>query len=141
MRILVTGGAGFIGSTACRRLVADDITVVNVDKLTYAANPSSLASIGCNPRYAFERADICDRVAMDRIFVEFRPSAVLHLAAESHVDRSITDAAAFIRTNVMGTYQLLEAARRYYVTLSSDDQANFRLVHVSTDEAFGSLGP
>ena len=118
MRVLVTGGAGFIGSAACRRLIADGISVVNADKLTYAANPKSLAVIAHHPRYAFERADICDRAAMDRIFGQYQPDAVLHLAAESHVDRSITDAAAFIHTNVVGTYQLLEAARQYWQALS-----------------------
>jgi dTDP-glucose 4,6-dehydratase len=140
MRVLVTGGAGFIGSTACRRLIADGISVVNVDKLTYATNPKSLAAISHDPRYAMERADICDRCAMDRIFDRFQPDAVLHLAAESHVDRSITDSAAFIHTNVVGTYQLLEGARRYWEGLSRERGAKFRFVHVSTDEVFGSLG-
>jgi dTDP-glucose 4,6-dehydratase len=110
MRVLVTGGAGFIGSAACRRVVADGV-VVNVDKLTYAANPRSLAALAGNSDYAFERADICDAAAMKRIFADHEPDAVLHLAAESHVVRSITDAAAFIHTNFVGTYQLLEAAR------------------------------
>jgi dTDP-glucose 4,6-dehydratase len=122
-------------------LIDDGISVVNVDKLTYAANPKSLASIAEQPRYAFERADICDRVAMDRVFAQWRPDAVLHLAAESHVDRSIADAAAFIQSNVVGTYQLLEAARRYWTPLASDQRARFRFIHVSTDEVFGSLGP
>ena len=114
MRVLVTGGAGFIGSTACRRLIADGVSVVNTDKLTYAANPKSLADVAHHPRYVFEHADICDRVTLNRIFGQYQPDAVLHLAAESHVDRSITDAAAFVQTNVVGTYQLLEAARRYW---------------------------
>ena len=140
MRVLVTGGAGFIGSAVCRRLIADGVPVVNADKLTYAANPKSLAAIAHHPRYAFERADICDRAAMDRMFGQYQPDAVLHLAAESHVDRSITDAAAFIHTNVVGTYQLLEAARQYWQALSPDRRAGFRFVHVSTDEVFGSLG-
>ena len=140
MRVLVTGGAGFIGSAVCRRLIADGISVVNADKLTYAANPKSLALIDHHPCYAFERADICDRAAMDRIFSQYGPDAVLHLAAESHVDRSITDAAAFVHTNVVGTYQLLEAARKYWQTLSPDRRAGFRFVHISTDEVFGSLG-
>jgi dTDP-glucose 4,6-dehydratase len=141
MRVLVTGGAGFIGSTVCRRLIAEGISVVNADKLTYAANPKSLAAIAHDPRYTMERADICDRSAMDRIFDGFQPDAVLHLAAESHVDRSITDSAAFIHTNVVGTYQLLEGARQYWEGLSPERGAKFRFVHVSTDEVFGSLGP
>jgi dTDP-glucose 4,6-dehydratase len=141
MRALVTGGAGFIGSAACRRLVAEGISVVNVDKLTYAANPKSLAAIAHHPRYAFERADICDRAAMDGIFRQFAPDAVLHLAAETHVDRSISDSSAFVHTNVVGTYQLLEAARRYWEALPTRRRARFRFVHVSTDEVFGSLGP
>jgi len=140
MRVLVTGGAGFIGSTACRRLIADGISVVNADKLTYAANPKSLTVVAHHPRYVFEHADICDRVALDRIFGQSQPDAVLHLAAESHVDRSITDAAVFVQTNVVGTYQLLEAARQYWQVLSPDRRAGFRFVHVSTDEVFGSLG-
>jgi dTDP-glucose 4,6-dehydratase len=140
MRVLVTGGAGFIGSATCRRLIADGRSVVNADKLTYAANPKSLDAIAHHPRYAFECADICDRAAMDRMFGQYQRDAVLHLAAESHVDRSITDAAAFIHTNVVGTYQLLEAARRYWQALSPDRSAGFRFVHVSTDEVFGSLG-
>jgi dTDP-glucose 4,6-dehydratase len=141
MRVLVTGGAGFIGSTACRRLIADGASVINADKLTYAANPKSLATIAQHRRYAFERADICDRSAMAGIFGEFQPDAVLHLAAESHVDRSITDATAFMQTNVVGTYHLLEAARQYWSVLPSDRRTKFRFVHVSTDEVFGSLGP
>jgi dTDP-glucose 4,6-dehydratase len=139
MRVLVTGGAGFIGSAACRRLVADGHVVVNVDKLTYAANPKSLATLAGNPRYAFERADICDAAAMKRIFADYQPDAVLHLAAESHVDRSIADAAAFIHTNLVGTYQLLEAARQYWAALPPARRSRFRFIHVSTDEVFGSL--
>jgi len=114
--------------------------VINADKMTYAANPKSLAVIADHPRYTFERVDICNRAAMDRIFGQYQPNAVLHLAAESHVDRSITDAAAFIYTNVVGTYQLLEAARKYWQELSPNHRAGFRFVHVSTDEVFGSLG-
>ena len=141
MHVLVTGGAGFIGSAVCRKLVGTHgIRVVNVDKLTYAANPNSLSAIANDPRYAFKRADVCDRAAMDAIFTKYRPTAVLHLAAESHVDRSITGAGAFIDTNVVGTYQLLEAARRYYSHLSPDLRDRFRFVHVSTDEVYGSLG-
>ncbi len=141
MRVLVTGGAGFIGSAACRRLAAEGVSVVNVDKLTYAANLKSLATIADDPHYAFERADICDRAAMERIFTQSQPDAVLHLAAETHVDRSISDSSAFIHTNVVGTYQLLEAARRYWEALPVGRRVRFRFVHVSTDEVFGSLGP
>ncbi len=114
--------------------------MLNADKLTYAANPKSLATIAQHQRYAFEHTDICDRSAMRRIFGQFQPDAVLHLAAESHVDRSIADAGAFIQTNIVGTYQLLEAARQYWIALPPDRPTGFRFVHVSTDEVFGSLG-
>jgi dTDP-glucose 4,6-dehydratase len=141
MRVLVTGGAGFIGSAVCRQLVRDHgVTVINVDKLTYAANPLSLAPIANDARYVFERVDICDRRALDDIFSKHMPTAVLHLAAESHVDRSITGAGEFINTNVVGTYQLLEAARCYYTRLMPRVREQFRFVHVSTDEVYGSLG-
>jgi dTDP-glucose 4,6-dehydratase len=141
MRVLVTGGAGFIGSAVCRHLVGErGVFVVNVDKLTYAANPRALDSIAGHANYAFERADICDSIAVEAIFAKHRPTAVLHLAAESHVDRSITGAAAFIDTNIVGTYRLLEVARSYYAGLSADQRDAFRFVHVSTDEVFGSLG-
>jgi dTDP-glucose 4,6-dehydratase len=140
MRVLVTGGAGFIGSAVCHALVARGASVVNVDKLTYAANPRSLDAIAHDPHYAFERLDICDRAAMDAVLAKHRPTAVLHLAAESHVDRSITGAAAFIDTNITGTYHLLEAARHYWAGLSATARAGFRFVHVSTDEVYGSLG-
>ncbi|WP_424627925.1 dTDP-glucose 4,6-dehydratase [Bradyrhizobium sp. SYSU BS000235] len=141
MRVLVTGGAGFIGSAVCRLLVSRyGISVVNLDKLTYAANPCSLDLIAADRRYVFERADVCDRSALDAIFTKYCPTAVIHLAAESHVDRSITGAAAFIDTNFVGTYQLLEAARHYYATLTPDRRKEFRFVHVSTDEVYGSLG-
>lgn len=142
MRILVTGGAGFIGSAVCRHLVGDlGHEVINVDKLTYAASIASLDPIAEDPRYRFERADICDRPALDRIFAATMPDAVMHLAAESHVDRSISGAADFIRTNVVGTFQLLEAARDYWDRLPPDRRATFRFLHVSTDEVYGSLGP
>jgi dTDP-glucose 4,6-dehydratase len=142
MRILVTGGAGFIGSAVCRHLVGDlEHEVVNLDKLTYAACLASLDPIAENARYRFERADICDRPTLDRIFAATRPDAVMHLAAESHVDRSISGAADFIETNIVGTFQLLEAARDYWDGLPADRRAAFRFLHVSTDEVYGSLGP
>ena len=141
MKVLVTGGAGFIGSALCRFLIAETgCAVVNVDKLTYAANLASLAEIAGDRRYAFERADICDRAAMTRIFREHRPDAVVHLAAESHVDRSIDDPDAFVRTNMLGTGVLLDTARRYWAGLEGTRRAAFRFHHVSTDEVFGSLG-
>ena len=140
MRVLVTGGAGFIGSAVCRMLVgARGIAIVNVDKLTYAARPESLAPIANDARYAFEQADICDRAALDAIFAKYQPTAVLHLAAESHVDRSITGAGAFVDTNVVGTFHLLDAALRHYNQLTPAQRAQFRFVHVSTDEVYGSL--
>ncbi|MBV8753815.1 MAG: dTDP-glucose 4,6-dehydratase [Hyphomicrobiales bacterium] len=141
MRVLVTGGAGFIGSAVCHALVKRGATVVNVDKLTYAANPRSLETLAHDPHYAFERGDICDRAAMDVVLAKYQPSAVLHLAAESHVDRSITGTAPFIDTNISGTYHLLEAARQYWAGLATPARAAFRFVHVSTDEVYGSLGP
>lgn len=141
MKIIVTGGAGFIGSAVCRYLVQDtDNTVVNVDKLTYAANLTSLKLVENSQRYVFIRADICDRVAMDDVFARHVPDAVMHLAAESHVDRSINGSDAFIRTNVLGTHCLIEAARAYWVHLPPDRAASFRFLHVSTDEVYGSLG-
>ena len=141
MKILVTGGAGFIGSALCRYLVGWNLAdVLNIDKLTYAANLESLQPIAENPRYAFKKADICDRKAMDDAFAAFRPDAVIHLAAESHVDRSITGSSAFIETNINGTYTLLEAARAYWQALSGSNRDRFRFLHVSTDEVYGSLG-
>ncbi len=140
MKILVTGGAGFIGSAVVRRAVAEEFAVVNVDKLTYAANPENVASVATHPDYAFEQADICDGAAMTRIFAEHDPDAVMHLAAESHVDRSIDGPAAFIETNVVGTYALLEAARAHWKTLSETRRDAFRFHHVSTDEVYGTLG-
>ena len=139
--ILVTGGAGFIGSALCRQLIATSrATIVNVDKLTYAANPAALASIEGNPRYRFEKADICDAGAMTRIFAAHRPDAVVHLAAETHVDRSIDGPAVFIQTNVVGTATLLQVALDHWRALDAAAQARFRFHHVSTDEVYGSLG-
>jgi dTDP-glucose 4,6-dehydratase len=138
----VTGGAGFIGSALCRHLVRNTTaSVVNVDKLTYAANLASLKEIAAHARYAFERADIADRAAIDLILARHRPAAIMHLAAESHVDRSITGSGDFIQTNIVGTYTLLEAARAYWSGLAPADRAAFRFLHVSTDEVYGSLGP
>jgi dTDP-glucose 4,6-dehydratase len=140
-RILVTGGAGFIGSEVCRQLVdVYGASVVNVDKLTYAANLHSLDPIVTNPKYTFERADVCDRKKIDAVFSDYRPTAVIHLAAESHVDRSISGPEAFLRTNIEGTYHLLEAARLYHERLGAKQRSQFRIVHVSTDEVYGSLG-
>lgn len=139
-RVLVTGGAGFIGSALVRFLIHEtDREVVNVDKLTYAGNLASLADIGENRRYTFEQADIGDRVAMCRVFAEHQPEAVVHLAAESHVDRSIDSAAPFLETNVVGTFTLLEAARDYWQQLDQERRGSFRFHHVSTDEVYGSL--
>ncbi len=140
MKILVTGGAGFIGSAVVRHIIKntqDD--VVNVDKLTYAGNLESLSEVSESDRYAFEHADICDKDAMDRIFAKHKPDAVMHLAAESHVDRSITGPAAFIETNIVGTYVLLEAARAYWSTLDEQAKKTFRFHHISTDEVYGDL--
>jgi dTDP-glucose 4,6-dehydratase len=133
--LLVTGGAGFIGSAVVRQAIADGHAVLNLDALTYAANLANLESVAGSDRYAFEQADIRDRAALDRIFAEHRPDAVMHLAAESHVDRSIDGPAAFVDTNVTGTYTLLEAARAFRA-----GAGDFRFHHISTDEVFGSLG-
>ena len=139
--LLVTGGAGFIGSTLIRQLITEtDFTVINIDKLTYAGNLESLTEIDASPNYYFEQADICDAEAMDRIFTQYKPSAMMHLAAESHVDRSIDGPADFVQTNVVGTYILLEAARKYWKSLSADDAGKFRFHHISTDEVYGTLG-
>jgi dTDP-glucose 4,6-dehydratase len=139
--IVVTGGAGFIGSALVRHLLRrTPHEVVNVDKLTYAGNVESLASVLPSERYRFEQVDICDRNTIDRIFAEHQPAAVMHLAAESHVDRSIDGAVPFIETNIVGTYTLLEAARNYWCGLGESTKADFRFLHVSTDEVYGSLG-
>ena len=142
MKILITGGAGFIGSALCRLLIAEtDVEIVNLDKLTYAASPQAVAALIGHPRYQFEMADICDAEALDRIFSAHQPDTVLHLAAESHVDRSIDAPSAFIDTNIVGTFTLLQAARRYFYSLSPAQRDCFRFHHVSTDEVYGSLGP
>jgi dTDP-glucose 4,6-dehydratase len=142
MKILVTGGAGFIGSAVCRLFVGEfGVTILNIDKLTYAANLASLTSIADDPRYRFCRADILDRKLIAELLHGFAPDAILHLAAESHVDRSIDGPGEFIRTNIEGTYALLQAALEYWRTLPAERAARFRFHHVSTDEVFGSLGP
>jgi dTDP-glucose 4,6-dehydratase len=142
MRILVTGGAGFIGSALCRFLVGKPgIAVLNIDRLTYAADLRALGSISEQANYRFERADICDSSTMEAAFSAFGPTAVLHLAAESHVDRSIASSEHFVRTNILGTHTLLQAARRYWSGLPNAQKQTFRFLHVSTDEVYGSLGP
>jgi dTDP-glucose 4,6-dehydratase len=141
MRVLVTGGAGFIGSAVCRHLVRDlGVGVVNVDKLTYAANLASLAPIADHSLYSFVHADVCDATAMADVFRRYEPDAVIHLAAESHVDRSIGNPGEFLQTNIMGTATLLEATRAYLDRLGAEKRTAFRFLHVSTDEVFGSLG-
>ncbi|RKZ55099.1 MAG: dTDP-glucose 4,6-dehydratase [Candidatus Parabeggiatoa sp. nov. 2] len=140
MKLIVTGGAGFIGSALIRYLINDTTTtVLNVDKLTYAGNLDSLASVSDSPRYHFAQVDICDGHALQQVFAEFQPDAVMHLAAESHVDRSIDGPAEFINTNIVGTYSLLETARSYWQSLESEAKKRFRFHQVSTDEVYGSL--
>lgn len=142
MKILVTGGAGFIGSAVVRKLIRDTpAMVLTFDKLTYAGNLDSLASVMNSPRHSFVRGDICDASALARVIADFQPTAILHLAAESHVDRSIDGPADFVRTNVVGTYTLLEATRAYWEQLPTTPRGQFRFLHISTDEVFGSLGP
>lgn len=139
-KILVTGGAGFIGSAVIRHLINDtEHSVVNIDKLTYAGNLSSLISISDNPRYAFDRVDICDAGELKRVFNTYQPDIVMHLAAESHVDRSIDGPGEFIQTNIVGTYTLLEQARAYYTQLPPERRSRFRFHHISTDEVYGDL--
>jgi dTDP-glucose 4,6-dehydratase len=139
--ILVTGGAGFIGSCFVRQCVAEQTArIVNLDKLTYAGNLDSLRSVENDSRYVFVRGDIADQAIVDRVIAEYEPAAVVHFAAESHVDRSIEDPAEFVRTNVLGTFRLLDATRRHVTRLSADRRAAFRFLHVSTDEVYGSLG-
>jgi len=141
MRVIVTGGAGFIGSALVRHLVLEKgYEVLNVDALTYAGNVESLRAVDGQPNYRFLQANICDRPAMEQAFADFCPNRVMHLAAESHVDRSITGAADFIQTNVIGTFTLLEVARGYWSSLEGAEKDAFRFLHVSTDEVYGSLG-
>ncbi len=142
MRFIVTGGAGFIGSAVVRHLIAHtNHEVLNLDRLTYAGNLDNLSGVADDSRYRFERADICDAPAVCRIFADFRPDIVMHLAAESHVDRSIDGPGTFLETNVTGTFVLLEAARRHWAASAGEAKARFRFHHISTDEVFGSLGP
>lgn len=143
MKILVTGGAGFIGSAVIRHIIENtEDSVINVDILTYAGNLESLSSVSNNSRYVFEQVDICNREALDEILAKYQPDVIMHLAAESHVDRSIEGPAAFIETNIIGTYTLLEASRAYWNTLPEDKKAIFKFHHISTDEVYGDLeGP
>nr|WP_298373006.1 dTDP-glucose 4,6-dehydratase [uncultured Halomonas sp.] len=139
-KVLITGGAGFIGSAVIRNIIKNtQCSVVNVDKLTYAGNLESLSSVSNNERYRFEQVDICNRIELERVFSVHCPDAVMHLAAESHVDRSIDGPAAFIETNIIGTYTLLEVARNYWQGLNFSRQADFRFHHISTDEVYGDL--
>ena len=142
-RIIVTGGAGFIGSAVARHIINDTPDCVCVvDKLTYAGNLENLSPIAKSDRFKFEKVDICDKDELDRVFSEFKPTHVMHLAAESHVDRSIDGPGEFIQTNIVGTYTLLEAARKYYHTLDDAGKAVFKFHHISTDEVYGDLnGP
>ncbi|GAB5467596.1 MAG: dTDP-glucose 4,6-dehydratase [Rhodospirillales bacterium] len=140
MKLLVTGGCGFIGSAVVRHALEQGHEVVNLDKLTYAASLDTLAAVAEHPAYSFVKGDVCDGPLLDRIFASHRPDAVMHLAAESHVDRSIDGPAAFIETNIVGTYSLLQATRGYFETLPAERRARFRFHHISTDEVFGSLG-
>jgi len=140
MKYLVTGGAGFIGSAVVRHIINNTSdSVVNLDKLTYAGNLENLTEVSNSDRYAFEQVDICNRAELDRVFAQHQPDAVMHLAAESHVDRSIDGPAAFIETNIVGTYTLLEAARNYWQQLEEPRKAAFRFHHISTDEVYGDL--
>lgn len=140
MKIIVTGGAGFIGSALVRHIINNtQDEVCNIDKLTYAGNLESLTEVQDNPRYSFEQIDICDYDSLSRVFARFQPDIVMHLAAESHVDRSIDGPGEFIQTNVVGTYQLLEVSRNYWSQLTDEQKAQFRFHHISTDEVYGDL--
>jgi len=140
LKFLVSGGAGFIGSSVIRYLIKDtDSKVLNLDKLTYAGNLDSLLDVDSSDRYQFVQADICDAAAVRNIFSDFKPNVVMHLAAQSHVDRSIDGPSEFIQTNIVGTYTLLDAAREYWASLADEDKASFRFHHVSTDEVYGDL--
>jgi len=140
MKLLITGGAGFIGSAVIRHVIQNtQDEVVNLDKLTYAGNLESLTEVSDSERYAFEQVDICNRAEVDRVLAQHQPGAIMHLAAESHVDRSIDGPADFIETNIVGTYTLLEASRQYWQALEGDKKANFRFHHISTDEVYGDL--
>ncbi len=139
MKILVTGGAGFIGSAVIRMAISQGHEVINLDKLTYAANLENLAMLASSPKYAFEHVDINNADAVNTVFEKHKPDAIMHLAAESHVDRSIDGPDAFIQTNVIGTFNLLQAARKHWDNLGSADKENFRFHHVSTDEVYGDL--
>lgn len=140
MKLLVTGGAGFIGSAVIRHIISNTVDeVVNLDKLTYAGNLESLADVSDSERYSFEQVDVCNRAEVDRVLAQHQPDAIMHLAAESHVDRSIDRPAAFIETNIVGTYTLLEAARKYWAESDETRKSNFRFHHISTDEVYGDL--
>jgi dTDP-glucose 4,6-dehydratase len=140
MKILVTGGAGFIGAAVIRHIIKNtQDSIINLDKLTYAGNLESLLEVSDSTRYSFEQVDICDRIELDRVFAKHKPDAVMHLAAESHVDRSIDGPASFIETNIVGTYTLLEATRQYWLKLELKQKSAFRFHHISTDEVYGDL--
>ncbi|CAI8327872.1 MAG: dTDP-glucose 4,6-dehydratase [Porticoccaceae bacterium UBA1117] len=140
MNVLITGGAGFIGSAVVRYILGHtDFNVINIDKLTYAGNLESLPGVSSNSRYSFEQTDICDEAAIAKVFAQYQPTVVMHLAAESHVDRSITGPSEFIQTNIIGTYNMLEQARRYYESLTGSAKQAFRFHHISTDEVYGDL--
>ena len=140
MKILVTGGAGFIGSEVVRYIIEETMgSVINVDKLTYAGNLNNLSGIHNSTRYSFEQVDICNFAGLEDVFIRHKPDAIMHLAAESHVDRSIDGPGAFVKTNILGTYSLLEAARQYWLALDKQSKLNFRFHHISTDEVYGDL--